>query len=457
MNKKRIAAMSVSALCLAASTSFASQSPVTTTRIVSGLVRPIGVFHAPGDTGRIFVLEKQGRIRIVDLNTNTLVATPFLDVDTITGGGTSTSSEQGLLGLAFHPDYANNGLFYINHTNNSGDTVVAEYQVSGNPDIADSNSRRQILFVDQPFSNHNGGWIDFGPDGFLYVSFGDGGSANDPGNRAQDITDQRLGKMLRIDINGDDFPADPNTNFAIPASNPFVGIAGDDEIWAYGLRNAWRNSFDRETGDLWIADVGQNAWEEVNIQPAASTGGENYGWRCYEGNTAFNTTGCAPANTMVFPMKVYSHSLGCSIIGGYVYRGCRMPENHGEYFYADFCSSTIWSLRHDGAGGFTDFQTRTADLAPGGGLSITSITSFGEDANGEIYICDQNGGEIFKIIPEAGTVADWNNDANLDFFDVQGFLGAFSSGSLSADLNDDGNLDFFDVLTFLDIFSSACP
>ncbi len=455
MKKQNLAAIGLSALCIAAGTSFARQSPVTTERIVTGLVRPIGVFHAPGDTDRIFVIEKQGRIRIIDINTNTLIATPFLDVDSITGGGTSNFSEQGLLGLAFHPDYANNGLFYINHTTTAGHTRIAEYQVSANPDIADASSRRVILAITQPFSNHNGGWIDFGPDGFLYVSTGDGGSANDPGNRAQDITNQLLGKMLRIDIDGDDFPGDTQRNYAIPPSNPFVGITGDDEIWSYGLRNAWRNSFDRETGDLWIADVGQNAWEEIDFQPAASSGGENYGWRCYEGNNNFNLSGCAPANTMVFPIQTYSHGSGCSVTGGYVYRGCKMPENHGEYFYADYCSNIIWSLRYDG-NAVSDFQVRTGDLAPSVG-SISSITSFGEDANGEIYICDQSGGEIFKIIPQSGTIADWNDDGELDFFDVQGYLGAFSSGSPLADLNDDGSLDFFDVLEFLDIFSQACP
>ncbi len=438
-------------LCVAG-TAFADITPITTVRVASGLVRPIGVFHAPGDSSRLFIIEKQGFIRI--LENGVLLPTAFLNVDAITGGGTSSSSEQGLLGLAFHPDFDNNGLFYIDHTNNSGNTVIAEYQISGDPNIADAGSRRELLTIAQPFSNHNGGWIDFGPDGYLYISMGDGGSAGDPGNRAQTITNQLLGKMLRIDVDGNN---SSNGQYGIPATNPFVGVTGDDEIWAYGLRNAWRNSFDRQTGDLWIADVGQGTWEEVNFQSANSTGGENYGWRCYEGNANYNTSGCASPSTMVFPIHVYSHaSGGCSITGGYVYRGCKMPENHGAYFFADYCSSVIWSLRYN-AGVVTDLTNRSAELAPGGGLSITSITSFGEDANGEIYICDQGGGEIFKIVPNGPTIGDWNGDGALDFFDAQGFLADFSSQTARSDINDDGAYDFFDVQAFLQYFSTACP
>ncbi len=446
----------VSTLALAATTAAAGPTPVTTIRVANGLTRPVGVFHAPGDTGRIFVIEKRGFIRIVDINTNTVLPTPFLDVDALVGGGTSNFSEQGLLGMAFHPDYANNGLFYINHITNSGDTVIAEYQVSANPDIADAASRRQIIFIDQPFSNHNGGCIKFGPnDGYLYIGMGDGGSGGDPGNRAQDLTNQLHGKMLRLDVNGDDFPGDAGRNYAIPADNPFVGITGDDEIWSYGLRNPWRFSFDRDTGDMWIADVGQNAREEIDFQPADSMGGENWGWRCYEGSLPFNTTGCPPQNTMVFPIYEYPTSTGCAVTGGYVYRGCRMPENQGEYFFADFCSARIWSMTYNGTT-IENFTNRTSDLAPGGGLGISAIASFGEDANGEIYIVDQNGGEVFKIVPEGATIADWNGDNELNFFDVAGFLDAFSAQDARADINGDGQFDFFDVQQFLEIFSTAC-
>ncbi|MCL4222028.1 MAG: PQQ-dependent sugar dehydrogenase [Phycisphaerales bacterium] len=432
-------------------TALADITPLTTVRVASGLTRPIGVFHAPGDSSRLFIIEKQGFIRI--LQNGVILATPFLDVDAITGGGTSTSSEQGLLGLAFHPDYANNGLFYIDHTNNSGNTVIAEYQVSANPNVADTASRRELLTIAQPFTNHNGGWIAFGPDDYLYIAMGDGGSAGDPGNRAQTITNQLLGKLLRIDVDGNN---SSNGQYGIPATNPFVGVTGDDEIWAYGLRNPWRNSFDRQTGDLWIADVGQGTWEEINFQSANSTIARNYGWRCYEGNATYNTSGCGPASNYVFPIHVYSHANGCSITGGYVYRGCKMPENHGAYFFADYCSNTIWSLRYNGIVAM-DLVNRTSELAPGGGLSITSITSFGEDADGEIYICDQNGGEVFKIVPNGPTIANWNGDNALDFFDVQGFLAEFSAHTVRADINADGVYDFFDVQAFLQYFSSACP
>lgn len=431
-------------------TALADVTPITTVRVASGLTRPIGVFHAPGDSSRLFIIEKQGSIRI--LQNGAILPTPFLDVDAITGGGTSTSSEQGLLGLAFHPDYANNGVFYIDHTNNSGNTVIAEYQASANPNVANPASRRELLTIAQPFTNHNGGWIAFGPDDYLYISMGDGGSAGDPGNRAQNI-DLLLGKMLRIDVDGNN---SSNGQYGLPPSNPFVGVAGADEVWAYGLRNAWRNSFDRQTGDLWIADVGQGTWEEVNFQPANSTGGENYGWRCYEGNATYNSAGCGPASNYDFPIHVYSHANGCSITGGYVYRGCKMPENHGAYFFADYCSNIIWSLRYNGIVAM-DLTNRTAELAPGGGLSITSITSFGEDADGEIYICDQNGGEIFKIVPNGPTIADWNGDGALDFFDVQGFLAEFSAHTARADINGDGAYDFFDIQAFLQYFSTACP
>ncbi|KAA0213986.1 MAG: hypothetical protein DYG94_03055 [Leptolyngbya sp. PLA3] len=430
-------------------TASADITPITTVRIASGLVRPVGLFHVPGDSSRLFVIEKQGFIRIIE--NGVLLPTPFLDVDALTGGGTSTSSEQGLLGLAFHPDYANNGLFYIDHTNTSGNTVIAEYQVSSNPNVASAASRRELLTIAQPFSNHNGGWIDFGPDNYLYIAMGDGGSGGDPGNRAQNIN-VLLGKMLRIDVNGNN---SSNGQYGIPPNNPFVGVDGADEIWAYGLRNSWRNSFDRQTGDLWIADVGQGSWEEINFQPANSTGGENYGWRCYEGNAAYNTTGCGPSSNYDFPIHVYSHSSGCSVTGGYTYRGCKMPENHGAYFFADYCTSTIWSLRYNGV--VSDLTNRTAELAPGGGLSIASITSFGQDADGEIYICDQNGGEIFKIVPNGPTIANWNGDDALDFFDAQGFLSEFSMQTPRADINGDGAYDFFDVQAFLQYFSAACP
>jgi glucose/arabinose dehydrogenase len=434
--------------CLALGAASQAQTALSTDLVVSGLERPIGVTHAPGDRARLFIIEKRGRIRVV--RNGTLLAQSFLDIDSIVGGGTSNFDERGLLGLTFHPDYQNNGEFFVNYTNNSNDTVVARYAVSGDPDVADAGSAEILMTIDQPQTNHNGGWIDFGPDGFLYVATGDGGGGDDDdaghtdgiGN-GQDITDNLLGAMLRIDVNGDDFPSDPDRNYAIPASNPFVGIDGDDEIWAYGLRNPWRNAFDRETGDLWIADVGQRDWEEVNFQPADSAGGENYGWRCREGMHDFNTDNCTGLG-YTEPIHEYSHSLGCSITGGNVYRGCAVPDLRGTYFFADYCSNTIWSLRYDG-GLVVDLTNRTAELAPGGGLSIGSITSFGEDADGEVYLADQSGGEIFKIVPADGLhglccLGDIDADGDTDQSDLGVLLAAY--GSCDGDAAFDARADF---------------
>ena len=437
-----------------ATTAAIAQTPLTTIRVASGLIRPVVVTHAAGDFDRIFIVEQRsgstGRVRIMNLADNSLNASPFLSIS-----GLNTGSEQGLLGLAFHPDYANNGYFFVNYTR-SNTTFVERYTVSaGDPDLADPNSGHVIIRISQPFSNHNGGWIGFGPDGFLYISMGDGGSGGDPGDRAQDITNQLLGKMLRIDVDGDDFPGDPNANYAIPPSNPFVDIIGDDEIWAYGLRNPWRSSFDRTTGDLWIADVGQNAWEEVDFQSAASTGGENYGWRCYEGNQPFNTGGCPDPNTMVFPIHVYGHGSGCSISGGYVYRGCDIPDLRGTYFFSDFCTSRLWTFRYDGANVF-DFLDRTAELAPGGGLTINSVSSFGEDARGELYICDL-GGEIYKVIPETPPCpADFNGDGVANTLDFLDFLNAYNADEPCADFNRDGIINTLDFLAFLNAFNIGC-
>ncbi len=414
-------------------------TPLTTVQVASGLTLPDWITHAPGDYQRIFILEKPGRIRIV--KDGVLLATSFLDINSIVGGGTSVSDERGLLGLAFHPNYDSNGYFYVYYTNNSNNTVVARYTVSADPDIADLGSAQQVLSVVQPQTNHNGGWTAFGPDGYLYISLGDGGGADDDdaghtvgvGN-GQDITDNLLGKMLRVDINGDDFPGDSTKNYAIPADNPFVGVTGDDEIWAFGLRNAWRNSFDRVTGDLYIGDVGQNQWEEIDYQPATSSGGENYGWRCYEGNHNHNLTGDCSLTPFTFPIYEYSHSSGCSITGGNVYRGCAIPDLQGTYFFADYCSSTISSFEYDGST-ITNFTNRTSELDPPGALAIASIVSFGEDAYGELYIADHSGGEIFKIVPNVagGVITDCNGNGQEDACDIL--------DGTSADANANGTPD----------------
>jgi glucose/arabinose dehydrogenase len=386
------------------------------TLIESGLGRPSFVTHAPGDFDRIFVLEQwTGRILILDLSDDSLIGTPFLDVD-----GLTTAHEQGLLGMAFHPSYATNGYFYVSYTSSAGDSIVERYQVSADEDVADADSGQIVSFVEQASSNHNGGWIGFGPDdGFLYVATGDGGGANDSGpghtletGNSQDITDNLLGKILRIDVDGADaYPGDATRNYAIPSTNPFVGIEGDDEIWAYGLRNPWRPSFDRKTGDLWIADVGQLNWEEIDVQLADSPGGENYGWRLREGMVATPTGRVGGARPLgnVDPIYAYPHGgsvgyKGCSITGGYVYRGPIAALN-GAYFFADFCRGELASLRFDGSDvedfdgeNYVDFRNHTIDppIAPGTS-QVDNVSSFGEDAAGNLYVLDNGDGQLFRF------------------------------------------------------------
>jgi hypothetical protein len=304
-----------------------------------------------------------------------------------------------LLGLAFHPGYAQNGWFFIYHTDATGATNrVARYTVDGaDPDRADAASRVEVIAIPHPtYNNHNGGMLAFGPaDGYLYIGAGDGGSGCDPSGNAQNLA-SRLGKLLRLDV--DALP------YTIPPDNPFAGgSSADDEVWAYGLRNPWRYSFDRTTGGLYIGDVGQAQLEEVNCRPASSTGGENYGWDFFEGSACPNPscgaqgTGCVVPG-YVPPVQEYTHAFGCAVTGGYVYRGCRMGDLRGHYFYADYCSAFIRSFRTNALCAAPAFLDRTAELAPGGGLAINTPSGFGEDARGELYIVDL-GGEVFKIVP----------------------------------------------------------
>ncbi len=474
--------LAIVALAAGTCVSHAQAQSLTTVRIASGMARPIYLTQAPGDSTRLFVLEKQGRVRII--KNGVLLPTPFLDIDSIVQGGTSASSEQGVLGLVFHPDYQTNGKFYVSYTAvaGAGDQVVAEYTRSADPDIANTTGTT-IITWDDPQTNHNGGWMDFGADGNLYVSVGDGGNANDqgtghtePGGNAQDLN-KLLGKMLRIDINGDDFPADATKNYRIPPSNPYVGIAGADEIFHFGLRNPWRCSFDRATGDLWIADVGQGAWEEIDFLSAGTPGGVNFGWRCYEGNTTFNFDSVCNGKTFTPPIWVYDHSGKCSITGGYVYRGCAMPELQGTYFFADYCSNQIWSFQYTPASGIVGFTERTAELAPGAGLSINAITSFGEDLNGEIYICDQGttaaNGEIYKIVPRVagidtdgdgipntceagGCPSDFDHSGFVDTDDFDAFVLAFEAGDPSADVDATGFVDTDDFDAFVRAYEAGC-
>ncbi|GAB5401485.1 MAG: PQQ-dependent sugar dehydrogenase [Aureisphaera sp.] len=354
---------------------------VTLQPFASGLSSPVDIANAGDD--RLFVVEQDGRIKIVQTD-GTVNSTPFLDISSQVSNG----SEQGLLGLAFHPDYASNGYFFVSYTDNSGNSQVSRYSVSGDPDIADDTSELEIIDATQPFPNHNGGSINFGPDGYLYISWGDGGSGGDPGNRAQN-TELLLGKLLRIDIDN----PDAGQNYGIPTDNPFAGNPPNaEEIWAYGIRNAWKFTFDSANGDIWIGDVGQENVEEID-RAGISEAGLNYGWRCYEGNDPFNTSGCPPDGELTFPIGVYSSSNAtphCSITGGYVYRGTDYPDMQGIYFFADVCSGMIGGLENIGT------TNDVVDYGTFGG----SWVSFGEDVNNELYIANISG-SISRVTGEA--------------------------------------------------------
>lgn len=445
----------------------AGGTPLTTERIAFGLSQPLYLTYVPGDYDRLFVVEKAGRIKIIE--NGVVLPTPFLNISSIVN---SSTLEFGLLGLAFHPQYAQNGYFFVNYIALNGDSVIARFRVSSNPNIADAASRETVLYLAQPNSNHRGGWLDFGFDGYMYCTFGDGGGQNDPNNRAQNIN-LLQGKLLRLDVDGPDnimgnadddaFPADSNKLYAIPPNNPFVGIAGEDEIFAYGLRNPWRASFDRQTGHLYIADVGQNAWEEIDFIPSGSPGGQNFGWRCMEGNHCTGMTGCTcsmncPSGSgLTCPIYEYGHALGVSITGGYVYRGCAIPDLKGYYFFADYQSSRIWSFRYNGVS-VSAFEERTAELDPPGALQINTIASFGEDAYGELYLVDL-GGEIFKIIPATFVGPDCNANARRDACDLLSGISADVNGDevpdecqcpwCRGDVNHDNRTDSRDVARFV--------
>jgi glucose/arabinose dehydrogenase len=365
---------------------------LTTFRVASGLNRPVYV-AAPAGDDRLFIIEQRGVIKI--LANGGILPTPFLDIDALVPD-VSGNDERGLLGIAFHPDFAANGLFYLDYVNLSGNTVIARYHVSADPDIADPASAAILLTIAQPYTNHKGGTLLFGPrDGYLYIGMGDGGNGGDPENRAQD-PGQLLGKMLRIDVDGS-FP------YAIPPDNPYVGAGLPlDEIWDLGVRNPYRWSFDRVTGDMLIADVGQSTWEEVDFEPAGSGGGRNYGWRLMEGAHCYNPPTNCNDGTLVLPVHEYSHGgtpSRCSITGGVVYRGAALPGIQGTYFFADFCSDQIWTLRTDGTS-VTELTDRTTELAPGGGMAIADIAAINEDGAGEICIVDRgtgSNGEIYRV------------------------------------------------------------
>lgn len=346
--------------------------------VVSGMQRPVAVMSANDDIDRLFVVEQAGAIRIIQ--DGLPLPTPFLDIQTQVG---SSGNEQGLLGLAFHPRYMENGYFYINYTDLNGDTVISRFQVSSTDlNLADPGSETRLLLISQPYRNHNGGVLAFGPDGYLYLGLGDGGSAGDPENNAQTL-DSLLGKILRLDVDGGEPYLAPPQNVFSPGQRP--------EIWAYGLRNPWRFAFDRLTGDLYIGDVGQNQWEEINFLPADSPAGMNFGWKYLEGNHEYGANPPPAGLTFVYPILEYSHAQGCSVTGGVVYRGELLPDWNGVYIYGDYCSGLVWGAMRDQQG-----QWQQTLLFENVGL----ISSFGEDQAGEVYLVDL-AGTIYKLAPKS--------------------------------------------------------
>jgi glucose/arabinose dehydrogenase len=445
-------------------------------RVANGLSSPIFATHAPDDRDRLFIVERgspfnstnaSASIRILDLNTGQLAPTPFLTIP-----GLNNQGEGGLLGMAFHPDYANNGKFYVYATANDSiggtpfSSYIREYTVSGNPNVANT-TFNPILTWAQPQSNHNAGWIGFSPnDEYLYISSGDGGGGNDNGTghtagigNAQDITNNLLGKMLRIDVGGDDFPADANRNYAIPATNPFVDATGDDEIWAYGLRNPFRNSFDRLTGDLWIGDVGQSAREEIDFQAADSSGGANYGWRLREGNIQTPSVGGPAPADYVPPVYDYNRDNdqfgGTVVSGGYVYRGPD-PSLQGKYFFLDSrndASTTNDNYWHfDPADPFGTVANIDSLLTPNTGTPQFPV-SYGEDAKGNLYIVYIGTGEVYRIVTNSLLAGDYDADGDVDQQDY-GFwntnFGTTAGAGLAADGNGDGTVNAADYTVWRD-------
>jgi glucose/arabinose dehydrogenase len=349
------------------------------TKFSSGFHSPLFLTSGNDGSKRLFVVEQAGQIKTI--NNGVRLRTPFLDIR----GRVGCCGERGLLGLAFHPSYRTNGLFYVDYTDKNGNTVIAEYHRSSSSPSRASTAERVLLRINQPFPNHNGGMLAFGPDGFLYIGMGDGGGRGDPGNNAQNSS-SRLGKILRIDVNG----RTGGLPYGIPGSNPLVGQPGDDLIWSLGLRNPWRFSFDRSTGDLWIGDVGEERHEEIDRATRASGGGRgrNFGWRIMEGRACYLPSSGCNTSGMTSPLTTYPHSLGCSVTGGYVYRGTQYPAMAGAYLFADFCTGRIWAVVARGSSS----QTRSLLLN-----TSHRISSFGQGPRGGLYLTDLSSGDVFKL------------------------------------------------------------
>ena len=378
------------------------QSISLSSELVSdGFKKPVFVISYPTDASILYVVEQAGKVIVLDSGQKK--SKPFFNINKRVVNPFRPGDERGLLGFAFHPDHENNKKFYINYIDNDGHTIVSEF-IAQSKYKADHNSERVLLRLEQPYGNHNGGHIEFGNDGYLYIAIGDGGAAGDPLDSGQDLT-SLFGKVIRIDING--------SPYSIPKSNPFYGIKNArEEVWAWGLRNVWRFSFDKKTGDIYYGDVGQNKWEEVNFEPASSSGGNNYGWRQMEASYCFEPKENCKRDGMVLPIIEYPNDAyhpafalgrknqlnveGCSVTGGYVYRGKKLKGFEGVYFFGDYCSGNIWSFKViDGKA--NEFKNRTEEINIADGEFTNYISSFGQDADGEIYIVDYNGA-VYKII-----------------------------------------------------------
>ena len=454
--------------CMVTAPAF-GQAPSATLKHVATIRFPVAMAAPPDDPSRMLVALRPGQIH--ELTSTGVNPAPLLDL----APHVSTFGDGGLLGVAYAPDYATSRHLYVYYTQvDTHDGVLARYTLTADGHGVVAGSQHVVWRYPRPADGHNGGWIGFGADGDLYLSSGDGGTyvSPDPPGRAQNLSDP-CGKIHRIDPSGDDFPDDPDRNFRVPSSNPFSAQAGAlPQVWAYGLRNPWRCSFDRLTHDLWIADVGHEQWEEIDWEPAGGVGGRNYGWKCMEGPVCTGYGGCVcPSAEITPPVWSYDHSVGCSISGGYVYRGSAIPSLYGRYFFADWCTGHVYSVVPT-ASGVGDLVDHTTAFSPSGQPPPAGVANFGEDADGELYVCNHSTGEIFKIIPWrcgmadiAGLGGNFGGDGFLTVDDLVSYLSAFFASDLDrGDLASvggatppDHQLTVDDLVLFLSAFFAGCP